>query len=145
MPPTTQRAELPALPFRRYRAIPKPVTAVQLSEHEDVPNPHGAGGSFHGEPGAWKIIYGVREDGGQDVAVCAADVFERTYEHLDGDQYQKKIGAGVEAARLEAPLDIVTTEGPAHGEPGDWLLLDANGNPYFNHDEYFSERYAPAD
>ena len=140
----TPRAELPELPFRRYRAVPKPVTAVRLEEREEVPNPFGADGTYRGDPGAWKVVYGVRADGSQDVAVVSAEHFARTYEHVGGDQYRKKVTAEVEAARLEAPLDIITTEGPAHGEPGDWLISLESG-AYFNDDEYFRANYAPAD
>ncbi len=143
-PTPTPRTELPGLPFQRYRAIPKPVTAVQLKEREEVPNPFGEGGAFQGEPGAWKITYGQRADGTPDVAVASAEHFAKTYEHVGGDQYQKKVTAEVEAARLEAPLDIVTAEGPAHGEPGDWLI-SLEGGAYFNDDEYFRAHYAPAD
>ena len=145
MSTTTQRAELGDFPFRRYRAIPKPVNAVRLTAPEDVANPFGGGGTYHGEPGDWKITYGVRDDGSPDAAICSAEVFDQTYEHLSGDRYRKKVNAEVEAARLEAPLDINTTEGPAHGDAGDWLLLDADGNPYFNDDGYFRAHYAPAD
>lgn len=140
----TPRAELPDLTFRRYRAIPKPVTAVQLKEHEDVPNSFGAGGTYSGEAGDWKVIYGARADGSQDAAVVSAEQFDRTYERVGGDQYRKRVTAEVEAARLEAPLDIVTTEGPAHGEAGDWLIWLGEG-AYFNDDEYFRAHYAPAD
>ncbi len=143
-PTPTPRAELPDLPFRRYRAVPEPVTAVQLQEPEDVPNPFGAGGTYHGEPGAWKVTYRERADGTRDVAVVSAEHFAKTYEQMGGDQYRKKVTAEVEAARLSAPLDIVTTEGPAHGEPGDWLILLDSG-AYFNDDEYFRAHYAPAD
>src|SRR5688500_781863 len=94
-PTPTPRAALPDLAFRRYRAVPQPVTAVQLTEREVVPNPFGAGGAFEGVPGDWKITYGTRADGTEDVAVASAEHFARTYEPLGGDRYQKKAAAEV--------------------------------------------------
>jgi hypothetical protein len=144
MTPPTRRAELPALPFARYRAVPRTVQAVQLAQAEDVPNLFAAGGSFHGEAGDWKVTYGANPDGTPNQAVVAAAVFAATYEHAAGDRYRKR-PVTVEAARLAQPLDIVTTEGPSHGSPGDWLLVDAAGHCWFNDDAGFRRRYEPAD
>ena len=141
----TQRMELPPLPFRKYRAIPQPVTAVQLQQPEDVPNPFGTEGFYHGEPGDWKICYGQRADGSKDVSICAADIFAQNYEHLGGDQYQKKANVVIEAAKLDSPLDIVTLEGPAHGDAGEWLLLGVKDEPYFTDDAYFCTHYTLVD
>jgi len=140
----TRREELPDLPFRRYRKLPNPVTAVQLTALEDVSNPF-AVGSYHGKPGDWRIVYGTRPDGSIDTAICDGDIFARTYEHLDGDQYRKKATVVIEASQLDTPLDIVTLEGPSHGEPGDWLLLGIDGEPYFNSDAFFTANYLPAE
>ena len=136
----TQREELPDLEFRRYRKVPKPVTAMQLKVPEDVPNRPASEGFYHGEPGVWKVIYGQRPDGSLDTAIIQPDIFAQTYEHLGGDQYRKK-AVVVEAAQLDTPLDIVTLEGPAHGEPGDWLILGVEGEPYFADDDYVKEHY----
>jgi hypothetical protein len=100
---------------------------------------------YRGKAGDWQITYGVREDGTPDLAICDGEVFDRTYEHIEGDRYQKKAKIEIDAARLEAPLDVTTMEGPAHGEPGDWLLIGVEGEPYFNDDSYFRSRYEPVD
>lgn len=143
MTPPTRRAELPALPFARYRAVPRTVRAVRLTRPEEVPNAFATGGAFHGVPGDWKVTYGTNPDGTPNQAVVAADVFAATYEHVTGDQYRKK-PVTVEAARLAEALDIVTTEGPSHGAPGDWILIDAKGHCWFNDDAGFRRRYEPA-
>jgi hypothetical protein len=142
---TTRREELPDLPFRRYYTLQKPVIAMRLQESEAVPNPFATGGFYRAESGAWKVCYGERADGTADVALVDPQVFEETYEHLAGHHYRKKSHLVIEAAQLEAPLDVVTLEGPAHGEPGDWLMLDVLGHPYFNSDAYFRENYTLAD
>ena len=141
----TKREDLPDLPFRRYRPIPKIVTARQLSEAEDVPNPFATGGTFHGEPGDWKITYGANPDGSLSVAICQQEIFSKTYEHVEGDKFRKKSSTVIEAVQLKKPLDIITLEGPSHGKPGNWLLIGVEGEPYFNDDSYFKSRYSPLD
>jgi hypothetical protein len=51
----------------------------------------------------------------------------------------------IEATQLQEPLDIVTLEGPSHGEPGEWLLMGIEGEPYFTSDAYFKSSYVLAD
>src|SRR5947208_10906821 len=87
--PFTRREELPDLPFRRYRKLPKTVTAVQLTEPEVVQNPFATEG-YRGKPGDWRLTYGTRPDGSVDTAICRGDIFAMTYEHLGRDQYRKK-------------------------------------------------------
>jgi hypothetical protein len=145
MASVTKREELPDLPFRRYRAMAKIVTAMQLEEAEDVPNAFAAGAIFHGEPGDWKIICGRDEDGNDDVAICAKNIFRERYEHVEGDRYRKKSTTVIDAAQLKESLDIVTLEGASVGEPGDWLLIGVEGDPYFNSDAHFGSNYVPFD
>ena len=141
----TKREELPDLLFRRYRPLAKIVTAVQLTEAVDLAHPFAAHDTFHGKPGDWKITYGTDASGKDDVAIVEKDVFSIRYEHVEGDRYRKKSSVVIEAAQLENPLNIVTLEGPSHGEPGDWLLIGAEDDPYFNSNAYFSSRYVPAE
>jgi hypothetical protein len=141
----TRRKDLPDLPFQPYRAIPKNVTAVQLTEAEDVPNSFATGDTFHGKPGDWKITYGTNADGSPNAAICAQEIFNKTYEHVEDDQYRKKTATVIDAIQLEAPLDIVTLEGPSHGKPGDWLIIGVEGEPYFTDNAYFQSRYTPLD
>jgi hypothetical protein len=136
---------LPDLPFRRYRLRPQTVRAVLLRESEAVPNPFATGEGYRGEAGTWKVFYGNRPDGSADVAIVVPQVFRETYEPVAGDQYRKKTTKVVAAAQLKAPLDIVTLEGPAHGEPGDWLLIGVQGHPYLNDNAYFREHYVLAE
>ena len=145
MRPVTDRKSLPALPFRRYRAAPRLVVAVQLTAPEDVANPFAAEGAFHGEPGDWRICYGRNPDGTENVAICAKHVFDRSYERVAGDNFRKRSSVVIEAAQLQEPLDIVTLEGPSHGEAGDWLLIAHTGEPYFNSDACFRKGYIAAD
>ena len=141
----TKRKDLPDLRFHRYRPIAKVITAIQLTEPVDIPSSDTDGQMFHGEPGDWKIIHGANSDGSLVVAICAQDIFTRIFEHEEGDQYRKKSSLVIEAAQLKEPLDIITLEGPAHGEPGDWLLLGIEGEPYFNDDTYFKGNYLLAE
>ena len=145
MASVTTREELPDLPFRHYHPIPKIVTAVQLSEAEDIPNPFATDSTFHGEPGDWKITYGTNSDGSFNVAICEQSIFNQTYEHIENDKYRKKTSTVIEAAQLRKPLDIITLEGPSRGESGDWLLIGVGGEPYFNDDVYFKSRYIRVD
>ena len=58
--PFTRREELPDLPFRRYRKLPKTVTAVQLTEPEVVQNPFATEG-YRGKPGDWRAMGRIRK------------------------------------------------------------------------------------
>ena len=145
MPSITKREELPNLLFRRYRPIPKDVTAIQISGDEESLHSNTDERIPHSKTGNWKIFYGNNSDGRPMTAICDRDIFKKTYEHVEGDTYRKKSSLFIEAAQLEESLDIMTLEGPSHGEPGDWLLLGIEGEPYFNDDTYFKSRYILAD
>ncbi len=145
MPSITKREELPNLPFRRYQPIPKDVTAIQISGAEDSPRSNTDEQIPYGKTGDWKIFYGNNSDGRPMTAICDRDIFKKIYEHVEGDTYRKKSSLFIEAAQLEESVDIMTLEGPSHGEPGDWLLLGIEGEPYFNDDAYFKSRYILAD
>jgi len=141
----TKREDLSDLLLRRYRPIAKVITAIQLSKAEDIPRSDAEGQMFHGKPGDWKIIYGANAEGRRAMAICDRDIFRKIFEHVEDDTYRKKSSFFIEAAQLEEPLDIMTLEGPSHGEPGDWLLLGIEGEPYFNDDAYFKSNYVLAD
>jgi len=141
----TKREDLPNLLFRRYRPIPKVVTAIQLSGTKDSPGSDTDGRMLSGKPGDWKIFYGANSDGRLATAICDREIFKKIYEHVEGDTYRKKSSFFIEAVQLEESLDIMTLEGPSHGEPGDWLLLGIEGEPYFNEDTYFKSSYILAD
>jgi len=143
MTPLTRREDLSGLTFAPYRALPRTVRAVQLAQAEEVTHPFAAGGTFHGEPGAWKVTYGPNPDGSPNRAIVDEEVFARTYEHVAGDQFRKR-PVTVLATRLAGPLDIVTLEGPSHGNPGDWVVVGAGGDCWFNDDDGFRRRYEPA-
>jgi hypothetical protein len=80
MPSITKREDLPDLLFRRYRPIAKVITAIQLSEAEDILSSGAEGQLFHGEPEDWKIIYGANSDGSLVMAICDRDIFARIYD-----------------------------------------------------------------
>ena len=141
----TQREDLPDyLSFGRYRSRPREVRAVQLEAAEQVENAFAGAEGFAGNPGDWKVVYGTRPDGVEDSAIVAKNIFEQTYEQVGADRYRKR-AVLIEAAQLAEPLDIVTLEGPSHGEPGHWLLLGLEGEPYFNDAAYFRDRYQRVD
>ena len=140
----TRRDELPDLPFGRYRPVGIPVRAVQLDVAGSARNPFARNGSFLGQGGDWRITYGKQADGEPDTAICDRQVFEETYEHLEGDRYRRR-PIVIEAAQLTASLDIITMEGPSRGEPGDWIVIGARGQSYFNADGYFREHYKPVE
>lgn len=141
----TRREDLPDFPFRRYHPIAKVITAIQLSEAEDIPSSDVEGRMFHGKAGDWKIIYGANSDGHLAMAICDGDIFRKIYEHVADHLYRKKTSFFIEAVQLEGPLDIMTLEGPSHGEPGNWLLLGIEGEPYFNDNDYFKNNYVLID
>ena len=145
MPSITKREELPDLLFQRYRPIPKDVTAIQLSGDEYSSLSDTDEQMLYGKLGDWKIFYGNNSDGHPITAICDRDIFKKTYEHVEGDTYRKKSSLFIEAVQLEESLDIITLEGPSHGEPGDWLLLGIEGEPYFNDNAYFKSRYILVD
>jgi len=145
MPSITKREDLPNLLFRRYRPIPKVVTTIHLSGTKDSPGSDTDGQILYSKPGDWKIFYGADSDGRPVIAICDEDIFRKIYEHIGGDTYRKKSSFFIDAAQLEEPLDIMTLEGASHGEPGDWLLLGIEGEPYFNEDAYFKSSYILAD
>lgn len=139
-PAVTRRTELPPLDFGRYRSVGVPVQAVQIDARTMVSNRFASDAGFEGKPGDWLVTYGERPDGTTDSAIVDRTVFEQTYEHLGGDSYRKR-PVVIEAAQLTTPLDIITMEGPSHGEPGDWILTGTSGECYFNADRYFRHRY----
>ena len=146
MPKITKRSDFPDMVFLPFlSAADKPVTAVQLDEADSVEHPFASDGSFDGVPGSWRITYGRRPDGGSDIAICQNDIFQLTYQHLGGSLYQKKTDIVTEAARLDMPLDIMTSEGPSHGEPGDWVLVGIDDDLHFCDNDIFAARYFPRD
>lgn len=139
---TTKRASCPNLVFHPYLSVPdRPVIAVQLEQAESVEHPYASDGRFAAVPGSWRITYGTRSDGNLDIAICQNDVFQLTYDYLGGSKYQKKPTIVTRAARIDVPLDILTTEGPAHGEPGDWLLVGVNDDLHLCDNDTFVARY----
>jgi hypothetical protein len=139
-PAVTRRTELPPLDFGRFRSVGVPVQAVQIDAATRVTNAFASDRGFIGKPGDWLVTHGERADGKPDIAIVDLRVFQETYEHLEGDSYRKR-PVVIEAARLTTPLDIITMEGPSHGEPGDWVLTGTSGECYFNADRYFRHRY----
>ena len=137
----TKREDLPGLLVRRYRAIPKLITAIQLDATEDTAGSDTDGQMLSDKPGDCKIFYGANSDGRPAIAICDQDIFRKIYEQVEGDTYRKKSSFFIEAAQLAEPLDIMTLEGPSHGEARDWLLLGIEGEPYFNDDAYFKSSY----
>ena len=73
----TKREDLPGLLVRRYRAIPKLITAIQLDATEDTAGSDTDGQMVSGKPGDWKIFYGANSDGRPAIAICDQDILER--------------------------------------------------------------------
>ena len=137
-----KRSDCPNLDFQAFISMPdKPVNAIQLKQADTIEHPFASNGGFQGIAASWKITYGIRPDGTADIAICQNDVFQSTYEHLGGSRYQKKTNIVTQAARLEAPMDIMTLEGASHAESGDWVLVGADGDLHFCDNDVFVARY----
>jgi hypothetical protein len=139
-----KRSDVPELVFLSFLSVAgKPVIAVQLDTRDSVEHPFASDGTFQGLAGSWKITYGSRSDGTLDVAICQDDIFRQSYRRLDGGQYQKRTDIVTEATRLDVEMDIMTIEGPSHGNPGDWLLVGTDDDLHFCDHETFTARYVP--
>jgi hypothetical protein len=131
------------LEFGRYRKLPREVTAEPLTEPLQLDHPFAKNGGYRGRPGDWLVTYSEPGEEPVDQAVVDREIFEETYEQVGPGRYQKKPDV-IRAAQLTESMDVETLEGPAHGEPGDWLLLGVRDEPYFNTDATFRKSYRPA-
>jgi len=59
--------------------------------------------------------------------------------------YWRKKSHVVEALRLTAPMTLQTESGLVTGQTGDWLVIDADGQPRFFTAENFQAAFEPAD
>ena len=135
MPRTLDPDEVDALlaGARRYRSKIV-VRAAPVGAETDWDTPHAD--SLRANGGDWWVTDG---DSGWSVA---ADVFTRTYEHLDGDRYRKT--AEVLAVQLMEPVLVRTLEGTATGQPGDWLVRNPGGECWPVTGTEFARRYQQA-
>lgn len=65
-----------------------------------------------------------------DRAVVTRDVFERVYERIGDDQYQKRAGLLYRYFTLSHAAMIATSEGPECADAGDWIMEGPSGEIY---------------
>jgi hypothetical protein len=71
------------------------------------------------------------------------DIFRKSYEHVDGDQWRR---CGKVSARLAHPGEtIVSLEGPETAGEGDWVVRGVNGEQWPISAQDFAERYREVD
>lgn len=134
--------------------------ATVLAFHNAGPatyDKQGSWGANQDFPGAhWTIVgsitMGDDYQGGRlikttDVYGCAEDEFATTYEAAEGlNEYRKS--ASIRAEQQSEPFVITTTTGDgnveadkAQGAPGDWAVVNPNGEKYHISAAAFAETY----
>ena len=93
------------------------------------------GSTLTARVGDWLV-----SDGEKDWSV-AAQIFDETYSDLGGGRYAKT--AVVVARQLPAKATILTLEGPAAAEAGDWLVRNPGGDVWPVPHAEFGRRYEP--
>lgn len=104
------------MPLREYKRRPNVVFAIRLDLETDGFEYTKWGGRQRCKQGDW-IVW---NDG--DVYTVNADVFARTYRHVQDVRYEK-VGT-VWAQQATAPGSIVTKEGVTHYERGDYVVYN---------------------
>lgn len=109
------------------------VTAEQLTAQRSWKT--ASGSTLTAQAGDWLV-----SDGETDWSV-AAQIFPDTYSDLGGGTYAKT--AVVVARQLPAKATILTLEGAAEAEAGDWLVRNPGGDVWPVPDAEFDRRYEP--
>lgn len=118
----------------KFRKKPVIVEAKQVNEETWI---HTSRGTLIASPGDW-IITGTNGE----IYPCKPDIFEKTYEHVEGNKYQKK-PVIIEARKAEKLTEVETLEGLAIANPGDWIITGVNGEEYPCRPEIFEQIYEP--
>lgn len=95
------------------------------------------GSELSASPGDWLLTDGHGE------WTVDEEVFEQTYVGLGGERYRKT--AAVRAAQVDENIRVRTIEGLASLRPGDWLLMNPDGDVWPVAADEFPRRYRPAD
>lgn len=109
------------------------VSATRLTERTNWQTV--AGSSLTAQPGDWLV-----SDGGSSWTV-AADVFAATYRESGDGKFTKT--AAVVARQLPVKVTILTREGPATAEAGDWVVRNPGGEAWPVPKAEFERRYEP--
>ena len=118
----------------KFRKKPVIVEAVQTAEELLIETPRG---TLKADPGDY-IITGTYGE----VYPCKPDIFEETYEHIEGNKYRKK-PVIIKARQVEEPTIVETLEGPAVAKAMDWIITGVNGEEYPCRLEVFKQIYEP--
>ena len=110
------------------------VTAVR--RHEDWHWTSAGGDEMRGRAGDWEVT-----DAGGTRSVSAS-TFPATHEHAEGDTY-RRVGS-VEARRARPGEVVVSPEGAATADVGQWVLRDSSGE-WLVSDSHLGSAYALAD
>lgn len=122
---------------RKFRKKPVVVEAYQTDRKIVV---QATEGPLLASPGDW-IITGV--DGKQ--YPCKPDIFEKTYEPVNGTGQYRRKPVIIEAFQTPKELVIITLEGPLRAEPGDWIITGVTGEQYPCKPSIFEKIYEPVD
>lgn len=120
---------------RRFRKKPIVVEAYQTDKEVIV---HTQEGPLKATPGDW-IITGVN---GKQYP-CKPDIFEKTYEPVDGIGKFRKKPVIVEAFQADKEMIVNTLEGPLRAAPGDWIITGITGEQYPCKQSTFEKIYEP--
>ncbi|MGE2724769.1 hypothetical protein [Mycolicibacterium pulveris] len=95
----------------------------------------GSGETMRAEAGDWA----VRDIDGGDWWSVRDDIFRATYQHIEGDRWQRH---GVVTARpAEDGETVATLEGPARAAAGDWVVQGEQGEQWVVPGDQFTRRY----
>jgi len=123
-------------------------TLVYAFRSVDAVTCHKNWGTCEGKAGDWVIINDPKGiPSGEDVYVCAHEVFIKTYEPVGPSEphVYRKTGQ-IWAAHMGKAFSVVTLEGLGRGNPGDYLAqnsLENFGEQWSISCEVFEKTYEP--
>ncbi len=86
----------------------------------------------------WLVIQGDEAYG------VAEDSFDATYELVEGEPDTYRKTAIIWARQMDEQFEVVSKEGPATGQAGDWLAQQLDGEQWHIPNRVFRATYEPA-
>lgn len=114
-----------------YRKKPIQVHAYQTDKELNLPITNGI---LHASINDYIIT------NGNDTYPCKPDIFEKTYDYVKDDIYQKKVIV-IKAYQTDEEKIIDTLEGPVIAKVGDYVVTGVNGEQYPIEEETFNNLY----
>jgi hypothetical protein len=120
-----------------WRAVARKGAVTAARSDRDWTWTNRAGETMHAKAGDWRV---VAPDG--DSWSVTADIFAKTYEHEEGDRWQR---TGTVRARPALPGEVISSlEGQQTAAAGDWVIRGSQDELWITSAEHFAANYEPA-